>query len=255
MSNLFRNELLKLRHSKAVIILFWVYLGFTMMSALVPGVGNDSVMQYGFSAPFLVLCNFGTVFFDFFAIIAAGLIAEEFKQGIIHNVLGCGVERGRYFIAKASGVVGISLFFYLCDFCAYCVTKNLLVGFGPKELVYSHYFLKVLVYNLAAVLLIFSCVSFYICLAYLLRDSVKTFAVALVVGFLDTAWGAKVSLNSGIPGGPASASTQMAHMIRTAADSDRILSGELVISLLPTLCLGVISILAAYRLFQKMDIQ
>ena len=251
MTNLLRNELLKLKRSKSVKILFWYFALYAAFSALFPGEG-DSIMQYAFSAPFTAFGSSGASGLFFFAAIAAGVIAEEFSQGTIHNALGCGVERRSYFVAKVCNVMCITAFIYLFSLLIHCVVKNIFFPFAPDGPRYSHYWLKVLVYNLGAVFVLLCSMSVYILFSYLFRKSVITFVVSALVTFLDLIWYAKAA-QKGF-GGPVSAMWKMTEMIRTGPSSDRLLSTEFLVMLLPSLCIGIISLITAYRLFQRADI-
>jgi len=243
MRNLLLNELLKLKRSKAVKVIFWYFVLFAAFTALsVNPRDESSIMNYGFSAPFLAFGSSGALGFFIYAAIAAGLIAEEFSLGTIHNTLGCGVDRRKYFIAKVFTASGITVFIYLCNVLAHCLVKMAAFPFDPDGVLYSHYWLKVLVYNLAAIILQLCYMSFYICISYLCRSSVMTFVLSMAITI------------AAINHGPMRVMWEMLNMARTAASSDRLLSADFALMLIPSICLGVISLLAAYLLFRKADI-
>lgn len=253
MSDLFKNELLKLKRSKSVKILFWYFVIYSILGALFfSGADEDSIARSGFSAPFLTFAMHGSSGFFFYAAIAAGLVANEFSQGTIHNAISCGVERRRYFIAKTSCLLGITVFLYLTNMLVFSLAQTAITSFDPYGLLYSRYWQKVFVYNLAAILLLLSYMSLFICIAYLCRRGVMTFVVSFLITNLDLIWFSKTGHDKA--GGPLSVMWQMMEMIRTDLSSNRLLEPDFFLMLIPSLCMGVISLVVAYHLFKRTDI-
>ena len=253
MNDLLKNELLKLKRSKSVKVLFWYFVIYSILGALFfHGADESSVMRSGFFAPFATFAMHGAAAFFFYAAVAAGLVADEFSQGTIHNAISCGVERRRYFIAKICCLLGITVFLYLSNTLVHCLAEIVISSFDPYGLLYSRYWQKVLVYNLAAILLLLSCMSLFICIAYLCRKGVKTFVVSMLIIVLDNFLYARIGpdkINS-----PVSLMWQMFEMIRTDLSSNRLLEPDFFLMLVPSLCMGAISLTVAYQLFKRTDI-
>lgn len=253
MTDLFKNELLKLKRSKSIKVLFWYFVAYSIIGALFYGGSNgDSFSRSGFSAPFMTFAMHGASGFFFYAAAAAGLVANEFSQGTIHNAISCGVERRRYFIAKTCCLLGVTVFLYLSNVLVHSLAQNAISSFDPYGLLYSRYWQKVLVFNLAAILLLLSYMSLFICIAYLCRRGVMTFVVSMVITTLELFLYSKS--NPREIGGPLSVMWQMMEIVKTDVSSDRLLEPDFFLMLIPSLCMGVISLAAAYQLFKRADI-
>lgn len=253
MGDLFKNELLKLKRSKSVKVLFWYFVIYSILGALFfHGANEDSVARSGFFAPFMTFAMHGSSGFFFYASIAAGLVASEFSQGTIHNAISCGVERRSYFIAKTCCLLGITVFLYLTNTLVHSLAEIVISSFDPYGLLYSRYWQKVFIYNLAAILLLLSCMSLFICIAYLCRKGVMTFVVSMLIINLDFISNARI--NPGKINGPLSVMWQMLEMVKTDLSSNRLLEPNFFLMLIPSLCMGVVSLVMAYQLFKRTDI-
>lgn len=253
MRDLFKNELLKLKRSKSVKVLFWYFVIYSILGALFfHGADEDSIARSGFSAPFMTFAMHGSSGFFFYAAIAAGLVANEFSQGTIHNAISCGVERRSYFIAKTCCLLGITVFLYLTNTLVHSLANIAISSFDPYGLLFSRYWPKVFIYNLVAILLLLSYMSLFICIAYLCRKGVMTFVVSFLVTDVDLISYAKIG--TGKINGPVSMMWQMLEMIQTDLSSNRLLEPDFFLMLIPSLCMGVISLAVAYQLFKRTDI-
>lgn len=248
-----KNELLKLKRSKSVKVLFWYFVVYSIIGALFyNGADQNSVVRSGFFAPFLTFSMHGASGFFFYAAIAAGLVANEFSQGIIHNAISCGVERRKYFITKTCCLLGITVFLYLTNVLVHSLAQNAVSSFDPYGLLYSRYWQKVLAYNFAAILLLLSSMSLFICIAYLCRRGVMTFVVSFLITDVDFISYAK--LGPGKVNGPVSMMWQMLKMVETDLSSNQLLEPNFFLMLIPSLCMGAISLIVAYQLFKRTDI-
>lgn len=253
MSDLFKNELLKLKRSKSVKALFWYFILFSVFCALFYS-GADN-RQYGFYAPFEAACMSGASGFFLFAAIAAEQVANEFSQGIIHNAISCGVERRGYFIAKTCSTLGITAFIYLSNLLVLCLCRNVFRPFDPYSLRCSRYWQKAVVFNLAALMALLCYMSLFICIAYLCRRGVMTFVTSMLITIVDYMCFAG---NDGLQntfGSPLAVVMGMTkNMIPTGASSDRLLEPGFFLMLLPSLCMGAVSLIVAYQVFKRVDI-
>ena len=258
MKDLLANELLKFRRSRAVKAVFWLYVFSYGTSALAKGGRTDSYLNYGFGAPFTAFGIIGTSALWLYAVMAAGMAADEFKQGTIHNALACGVERGKYYRAKICVLLGGSALFYLCSLAVFCIVRIPMLGFGPDTLVFSHYWLAVLVYNLGVIVVIMSNMAFYIFIAYLTKSSVKTFISTFFISILELIiYGRCMDMNvqsEVFTCGPVGTMEKMMKLVHTMKDSKVILSADFVRMLLPCVCIEIIFLLAGYQVFKRSDI-
>ncbi len=253
MNNLLKNELLKLKRSKSVKVLFWYFVIYSILGTLFfHRADAGSFERSGFSAPFLTFAMHGSSGFFFYASVAAGLVANEFSQGTIHNAISCGVERRRYFLSKICCLLGVTVFLYLTNVLVRSLAQSIFSSFDPYGILYSRYWQKVLVYNLAAILLLLSSMSLFICIAYLCRRGVMTFVISLLATDADLIWYSRISRDK--PVGPVSVMWQMLDMAGTDSSSDRLLEPGFLLLLLPSLCMGAISLIVAYQLFKRADI-
>ena len=171
----------------------------------------------------------------------AGLFASEFESGVIHNVLGCGVKRSSYFIAKVTAIFGITILIYLSSLGVLFMFKCRIAGFGPADLVFADYGRKVLVFNGWAVCSLLSYVAVYILIACLFREAVPTFIASLAVTLCEL---------FNLFRGP----------VRIAIDAfgfierDRVLTPEFAALFMPCVWILVISLIGAYILFLVQDI-
>lgn len=251
MSNLLLNELLKLKKSKTVKVVICIMMVYSLFIALFPGEGY--LYRSGFSAPFLMLICYGSLGFWANAAIVSEQIGGEFKSGTIHNTLSSGMERKKYFIAKVISLYGITAAIYLASAFFLFLCQNLIFGYDPEGLIFSGYWTKVLVYQLGALFVIFGWVSLSVFFSYLLQTAVASFVAMVVASFVELFLSLKFLYDRDIViGGPTNTVWVMQRMLLT--DTDRILSTDFLITLLPCILLIAASIGGAYYLFQKTDI-
>lgn len=240
---LFVNELCKIRSSKSVKGVIIVFLCFVALAGLIFGGGKSTspVAVYGFGAPFIWLSANGASGFFLYAAIAAGMIAREFELGVVHNALGSGVKRGRYFITKVISVFGISVAIYLGCVVTLCIFKSWTAGFDPEGEIFPDYGWKVLLYSAGAIISILSYVAVFILIAYLLRNAVLTFIASVVLTLVEMLGGYK---------GPMMIAVETIEFIET----DDILSWDFVNLFIPCIFILIISLAAAYVLFAVTDV-
>lgn len=252
MSNLLCNEFVKLRKSRTVKVVFFLMMVYSGFIAVFPG-AEDSIQGAGFSAPFMLLISYGSLGFWANAAIVSEQIAGEFGAGTIHNILICGTERRQYFAAKVVSLYGVAAAIYLICCLFLCLCQNLVFEFDPEGMIFSHYWAKVLVYQLGALLVIFSWLSLSIFFSYLLRSAVASFVALVAANFVEVVLCTKILYHRNVLlGGPSNTVWVMQRMI--ANDSDRILSMDFLVALIPCILLIAASICGAHYLFQKADI-
>ena len=219
---LFVNELCKIKTSKSVKGVAVIFIFFAILAGTVWGKSDMPAALYGFGAPFMWIVANGASGFFLYALIVASLFAREFELGVIHNILGCGVKRSSYFIAKVMAVFS-------------------LVGFGPSALIFADYGFKVLVFNGWAVCSLLSYVAVYILIACLFREAVPTFIASLVITLCEL---------FNLFRGPVRITTDAIGFI----ESDRILSSDFGRLFTPCIFILVIGLAAAYILFLVQDV-
>lgn len=239
---LFVNELCKIKASKSVKGITAAFFCFAILAGTIWGRAPSPVFVYGFGSPFMWIFGNGAAGFFLYAAVVAGLFASEFELGVIHNVLGSGVKRSSYFIAKVIAVFGVAVLIYLGGIAALCLFKCLTVGFGPADLIFADYGLKVLAFNGWAICSLLSYVAVYILIACLLREAVPTFIAAFVITLCEL---------FNLFRGPVRIAMDAIDFIK----SDRILSPEFAALFTPCIYILVISLAAAYILFLVRDVE
>lgn len=238
---LFVNELCKIKASKSVRWITVVFFCFAVLAGAVWKTSADPVAIYGFGAPFMWILGNGASGFFLYAAIVAGLFASEFESGVIHNVLGCGVKRSSYFIAKVTAILGITILIYLSSLGVLFLFKCRIAGFGSANLVFADYGLKVLVFNGWAICSLLSYVAVYILIACLFREAVLTFIASLVVTLCEL---------FNLFRGPVRIAMDAAGFI----EGDRVLTSEFAALFTPCVWILVISLVGAYMLFLIRDV-
>lgn len=238
------NELCKIKASKTVKGVSIVFLIFAILSGIVFGSGSSSwaVSRYGFGAPFMWLLGNGASGFFLYAAIVSGLFASEFELGVIHNVLGSGVKRSRYFIAKVVGIFGISIVIYLGGIIILLLFKTQTMGFDPAGQIFADYGLKVVVYNAWGILSLLSYIAVYLFIACLFREAVPTFIASLVITIAEML---------GLFRGPVRIAMDAVYFVR----DDRILSPDFPKLFIPCICILFVSLAAAYLMFLIQDVE
>ncbi len=238
---LFVNELCKIKASKSV---KWITAAFFCFAILAGTAWKKSAVPaaiYGFGAPFMWIFGNGAAGFFLYAAIVASLFAGEFELGVIHNVLGCGVKRSSYFIAKVMAVFGVTILIYLSSLGVLFLFKCRIAGFGPADLIFADYGLKVLVFNKWAICSLLAYVAVYILIACLFREAVPTFIASLVVTLCEL---------FNLFRGPVRIAMDAIDFI----ESDRILTSDFAALFTPCLYILVISLTGAYILFLIQDV-
>ena len=238
---LFVNELCKIKASRSLKWITIVFFCFAVLAGAVWKKGANPVEIYGFGAPFMWIFGSGASGFFLYAAVVAGLFASEFESGVIHNVLGCGVKRSSYFIAKVTAIFGITILIYLSSLGVLFLFKCRIAGFGPADLVFADYGRKVLVFNGWAVCSLLSYVAVYILIACLFREAVPTFIASLAVTLCEL---------FNLFRGPVRIAIDAVGFI----ERDRILTPEFAALFMPCVWILVISLIGAYMLFLVQDI-
>ena len=247
---LLANELLKIKRSRSVKVLFAVFLAFIFLSTCVGKNTGSARMRSGFAGPFMWNGIMGAAGLFAYGAIAAGMVADEFQLGVVQNALSCGISRRRYFTAKVISALGASAVLYLV--CAGIFTAFLtgVYGFDPEGLVFSDYWLTVLAFNGAALAVQLSCMSMYICFAYVFRKASVTFAASVLATVIEAFASARLikadTMGGGVYGPFATTFLLSQHFV-----ADTILTREFALLTLPCMGIMVISLLASYFLFLK----
>ena len=251
---LLANEMIKIRRSKSVKVLFLIFLFFIFFAVSVGEGKGGPLMNSGFAGPFTWNGIMGAAGLFSYGAIAAGMVASEFELGVVRNAIGCGVSRNRYFAAKIFSVMGVSAVMYLVCNCIFSLFVTLVRGFDPEGLVYSDYWLKVLVFNGVALTVQLTCVAMYICFAYVFRIASITFAASVLVTLGETLLtaGSIKQYSIGDRGFNGPAATLWLTVQHFAADT--ILTEEFVLLALPCFCIMVVSLILSYILFTKRGI-
>ena len=248
MGKLIHNELLKLKYSGSVKIVWGYFLFAVILSGVMPVEEElPDIMGVGYGVSFVLIPFNGAMIFGVLAAMTAGMITQEFSQGTIHNALSCGVSRHQYFAAKATGLFGMVLVTYPVSLIAAVALRSVVFGFNPQSLTYSDYLKVNLVYHFSMMALILIYVSIYILLAYIFKRPAHAFMAGIAELMLELILiKDKTSL-----GGPLQA---MRVMFNSLAEGHDILQIGVMRLLLPGIAMGILSLVLAYLIFMKKDV-
>lgn len=238
---LFVNELCKIKASRSIKGITIVFFFFALLAGNIWGSSSVPVFVYGFGVPFIWIFGNGAAGFFLYAAVVAALFASEFELGTIYPVLGSGVRRSSYFLAKVISIFGVTVLIYLSSMCALFLFRCRLAGFGSPDQIFADYGLKAIVFNVGALLALLSYVAVYIFIACLLREAVSTFIASMVLTVLEL---------FRLFRGPA-------RIIMDAIDyvvNDQVLSPDFAGLFTPCICILAISLAAAYLLFLVRDV-
>lgn len=114
-------------------------------------------------------------------------IGEEFQNGTIRNTLSLGISRGKYYLLKLLVAFGLTLISTVIITAMSVSGYSLVFGFGSIAGItnYGNYFLML---SLTIFLLIFSVVSIYVAIGFMVRtigaSVIWTFVFTISMGFI-----------------------------------------------------------------------
>lgn len=251
MGKLIYNELLKLKYSGSVKIVWGYFLFAVILAGLMPmddlpGIMRD-IIGVGYGVSFVVVPFSGALVFGVFAAMTAGMITQEFSQGTIHNALSRGVSRRRYFAAKVTCLFGVALVTYPVSLIAAVALRSMIFGFNPQSLTYPDYLQVNLVYHFSIMAVILIYVSIYIFLAYICKRPALTFTA----GFAELVLELILIKDNTSVGGPLQAMRVISNSLVEGYD---ILQIGVMKLLLPGIAMGILSLVLAYLVFMKKDV-
>lgn len=258
MRYLFYNELIKMRHSRAVKFVFWYALFTTVMMALSPNNNFDATFfQSGYGALFSVYLHYAGNCLIIYAILAGGLIGQEFDFGTIQSAVGRGVKRSRVFFVKMICIFAMAILTYLLSIVLACLVRSWKWGYNPHGFMLEHYWAKVISFHAGIVLITLSYLCIYTFLMVLFQNTGVGFVASLAVNFLDAAYQDRFTFfyysgnGYGKIGGAYSAEIWM----RRAILDDTVLSGGYWMIFVPCIGIGAAAFIAALLCFLKRDMK
>ena len=114
-------------------------------------------------------------------------------------------------------------------------------GFDPMGQAFADYGIKVLVFNVGAVIAILTYVALFMCVAYLLRSAALTFVAAIVLTIVDLLGGFS---------GPLTAAWETLYFYL----DDAVLTWEFASAYIPCIYILFFSLAGAYALFRLRDL-
>ena len=248
MGKLIHNELLKLKYSGSVKIVWGYFLFAVILAGFMP-VEEEllDIMGVGYGVSFVLIPFNGAMIFGVLAAMTAGMITQEFSQGTIHNALSCGVSRRQYFAAKIMSLFGMALVTYPVSLIAAVALRSVVFGFNPQALTYPDYLQVNLVYHFSMMTLILIYVSIYILLAYIFKHPAHAFMAGIAELILELIL---IKDNTSL-GGPLQAMRVISNSLVEGYD---ILQLGIMRLLLPGIAMGILSLVLAYMIFMKKDV-
>lgn len=247
MGKLIHNELLKLKYSGSVKIVCGYFLFVVILAGFIPMDDLPDIMGVGYGVSFVVVPFSGVLIFGVFAAMTAGMITQEFSQGTIHNALSRGVSRRQYFAAKVASLFGVALVTYPVSLIAAVALRSMIFGFNPRSLTYPDYLQVNLVYHFSIMAVILIYVSIYIFLAYIFKRPALTFTA----GFAELVLELILIKDNTSVGGPLQA---MRVIFNSLVEGYDILRIGVMKLLLPGIGMGILSLVLAYLVFMKKDV-
>lgn len=252
MRRLLVNELVKIRYSRSVKIVFCILAGFAVLCTAIQANDGGKLGDYGYQIPFISIVSFGAMGFFIYSALAATMIGGEFEKGIVHNIFSCGIGRKQYYAAKLTGVFGTAVVIYFLVTVLQTVLVTLRFGFGPKGLITEEYWLEVLVFTVAVLIVLAANLSIYCFFAFLFRRAAVTFAVSV-------GWGIVELLISSLAHKSGKSVSFLPLAVMNAMidkfQAGGILSVQFCTLLVPCIVIVLLCSLSGYWLFKNRDIQ
>lgn len=252
MRRLLANELVKIRYSRSVKIVFFVLAAFTVLCTAIQAGDGGKLGNYGYQIPFVSITSFGAMGFFVYSALAATMIGGEFENGIVHNIFSCGIGRGKYYVVKLIGVFGAATAIYFMITLLQTVLVTLRFGFGAKELIGEKYRLEVLVFTVAVLIVLAANLSIYCFFAFLFRRAAVTFAVSVGWGTAEL-FISSLARKKGIDISflPLAIMNAMIEKFQLG----KVLSAEFCVLIFPCIVIVLLCSFLGYWLFTNRDIQ
>ena len=257
MRYLFYHELLIMRHSRAVKFVFWYSLITTVMLAFSPNNYDTTFFQSGYGALFPVYLHYVGNCLIIYAVLAGGLMGQEFDFGTMQSTVGRGVKRSRVFFVKVICMFAMSILTYLLSIALACLVRTWKWGYNPHGFTLEDYWAKVVSFHAGMLILTLSYLCVFTFLMVLFQNTGVGFAVSLAVIFLDAAYQDRFTFfyyssnGYGRIGGAFSAEVLM----RRAVLDDTVLTGGFWMIFVPIICIGTAALTAAFLCFLKRDMK
>ncbi|MBQ9764923.1 MAG: ABC transporter permease [Lachnospiraceae bacterium] len=250
MKILLKNEFLKITRSKAFRIAFLlslIYVPFNILTG-----GSAEYFQYGYRCPVVIYGFFETCFFWIFGAIIAALVAGEYDNGTIRNVIGLGIDRRKYFISKVISVFTASAFILFLMVFAFFVVATIRFTRWTGFVFTGKYLLKLLSYYITMLVFVLSYESIFILFSQIFHSTRNTFLGVLGITLLENEVAAYLTVKAlGRVTGPIGTIMK----IRAFYDKGAALDAAFWLNLIPSVVVGIAAIVASYFLFIKKDIE
>lgn len=251
MYSLIKNEIYKIWKMKA----FRVVLIFHMINVLMePMFLNATTIRenwktWGFMSPFLTTSEYCSLSFFCFVFVAAIYTLDDWLDGTFRNILCTGISRGKVYMARIIAMQSmISLIWILTIFLS-SISKVRMYGFDAKGKLFEQYGLKVFVYVIATLVLLWMFVSLVHMIAWILKDTRITSIICCitvcVVAFLQKAEWGKLSVVMG------KGTIGTMNSLLNYAVEDCIVTRSFFMEVFPFGCVLILTVFLGYRLFVR----
>ena len=246
-----------MRHSRAVKFVFWYAVITTVMIAFSANNYDTTFFLSGYGALFPVYLHYTGNCLIVYAVLAGGLIGQEFDFGTIQSAAGRGVKRSRIFFVKVICMFTMAILTYFLSIVLACLVRTWKWGYNPHGLTLEHYWAKVFSFHAGMIIITLSYLCVFTFLMVLSQNTGVGFAASLAVLFLDAIYQDRFTFfyyssnGYGKIGGAFSAEVLM----RRAVLDDTILTGGFWIIFIPCICIGAAAFIAAFLCFLKRDMK
>lgn len=135
--------------------------------------------------PFFAPSLFNMVYGFALGTLAGIMVASDFRNGTVKNIISTGVERKRYYLTRLIGQYIICLFVFLYSVIFYVVLRQFLGQSYGWRLLWNQYILKLLVFMLVVFVQLLAYESIYTVVAFLIRNTIVSVAICLAITYVE----------------------------------------------------------------------
>ena len=251
MGRLLKNELLKMRYSRMLWIVFTGAIALVALMGCAPA-GGISWADYGIMVPFGYMRSCGTMVTMLLSPIVGIFFTQELQQGTMHNTLSCGVSRRKYFWVKTVCIMAVCLLNYLISMVIFTCLRTVISGFYPPPGSYpdcDYGVTTLLLYQLGICIMQFTYITFFMVISVLTKKPAIVNLAGIVIWFCEGVLLISMDLLPAFRN-PDSVMIAMYDLWQDG----KALTSEFVRQFDHCLILGIVFLVLSYIIFQRKDI-